>query len=183
MLNQLRRTLPMFASVAVAITFLFLPAIDKTVASEESLASNAFPSATRTRPRVRRVVFELDDATAEEARALYKTIVASSQGRLEQRFVRVNDALELRAGGKSGALITWSDRGFGGRYTWSYRDPAPEVRDITGWASGNVVRLWARIVQLPNGTGSRFCIMDTLSGGSRRQHWEFDGEVEFSINR
>ena len=100
----------------------------------------------------------------------------------EQRFEKVHDAVELR--NQRGDLIKWDDRGMGGRYTWSHLDPVLEVRDITQWVgSGNPIHLYARVLQLPRGTGDRHCDMDTLSNGARVQRWEFDDKVDYEIKR
>lgn len=152
------------------------------LAAAQSVGSTALSSPNF--PPTQRVVLKIEGATESEAETIRASLGLSSQGGWQQRFERVNDALELRVNASNGPLISWPDRGFGGKYTWSYRDPAPEVRDIGQWFGGGAsVTLWARIVQLPNGSGSRQCNMDTLYNGSRRQRWEFSGDVQYTVSR
>ncbi len=114
-------------------------------------------------------------------------ITRSNRCTWEQRFENVHDALELRvvdSRGERGTLIRWEDRGFRGKYTWSYRDPVPEVRDITQFVGdGNSIRLWARIIRLPNGRGDQQCTMDTICDGFRKLRWQFDDTEDRYINR
>ena len=102
-----------------------------------------------------------------------------AQNSWSQSFLRVNGTLELRVGGSDGPLISWKDRGAGGRYTWRPEDAA-ETRDISAWVGrGPRIRLWARFTP----SGNDPCLMDTLAGGNRRQRWVFNGVAEFEIGQ
>ena len=101
------------------------------------------------------------------------------QNSWSQAFLQVNGTLELRVGGSDGPLISWKDRGAGGRYTWN-RDDKPEMRHISAWVGrGSRIRLWARFTP----SGNDPCLMETLYGGSRKQRWEFNGVAEFEIRQ
>jgi hypothetical protein len=102
----------------------------------------------------------------------------------ELRFEKVHDKLQVRLGNSNGQLISWPDRGIGGQYTWSWKDPVPEVRDISKFVgNGDQVSLWARIDTDGQGSGDHQCDMDTRYNGVRKQRWEFDGTEEHDIKR
>jgi hypothetical protein len=122
------------------------------------------------------VLLDACGTTQQEVDGLVLSITRTGQGGWQQRFYRVHDVLELRVGGSTGTLISWPDRGNGGRVTWTSSDPEGDVRDITRWVEdNNPIRLWARI---SSGSGERQCVMDTLYNSNRRQRWEFN-DVEF----
>jgi hypothetical protein len=122
------------------------------------------------------VLLDACGTTRQEVDTLGISFTRTGAGGWQQRFYRVHDVLELRVGSSTGPLISWPDRGNGGRYTWSSRDPEGEVRDLTPWVgAGNPIRLWARI---SSGSADRQCVMDTLFSSNRRQRWEFN-DVEY----
>ena len=95
----------------------------------------------------------------------------------KQSFRRVGGNLELRVGDSKGRLISWPDRGSGGRFTWAGGDPA-EQKDISPWVgNGNRIKLWARFTSATREP----CLMDTYSGEVRKQRWEFIGVAEYEI--
>ena len=73
--------------------------------------------------------WDFEQVTRSEA-VRSETVFLSLQNNWSQKFIRVNGTLELRVGGSDGPLISWKDRGAGGRYTWN-RDDKPETRDIS----------------------------------------------------
>src|SRR5947207_15243236 len=82
------------------------------------------------------------------ARTLEQLARAIAGAGWQQRFDKVHDALELRVGHENGPLISWRDRGNGGRFTWAWSDPVGEVRDISPWVgSGDRIFLWARVIE------------------------------------
>jgi hypothetical protein len=104
---------------------------------------------------------------------------------VEGRPVRLGpDKLQVRLGNSNGQLISWPDRGLGGQYTWSWKDPVPEVRDISEFVGdGDQISLWARIDTDGQGSGDHQCDMDTRYNGSPKQRWEFDGSEDHDIHR
>ena len=105
--------------------------------------------------------------------------IGQSQGGWEQRFEKVYDTLDLYVvvDGKSDSKpikITWPDRGFEGRYTWSSRDPAPETRSITRWV-GNSSQITLRAIIQRSGS-TPLCYMDTIYNGNLQKRWELTGD-------
>ena len=102
----------------------------------------------------------------------------------ELRFIKVHDKLQVRLGNSKGQLISWPDRGFGGDYTWCWKDPVPETRDVTEFVGeGDQIKLWAKIERDKQGSGDKKCEMETLHNGERKKKWEFDGEESHEIKR
>ena len=107
--------------------------------------------------------------------------LAAAAGRWEQRFERVNDALEMRVGGMKGSLITFEGKGEGKRYTWTQKDGAG-TQDLTPWVGTSTqIKLWARVWMRGKGQQRASCAMDTLYNGYRRQRWEFSNVAEYTI--
>jgi hypothetical protein len=100
------------------------------------------------------------------------------------RFNLVHDKLQVRFDSSDGKLISWPDRGLGGQYTWSWKDPAPETRDISAFTGGlNQITLWARIESESKGSAERICNMITTYGGSDKQSWRFDNTEWHKISK
>jgi hypothetical protein len=96
---------------------------------------------------------------------------------------KCHDELELRIDNSGGQLISWPDRGDGGRVTWTWRDPVSELRDISQFVGdGDQIKLWAKIKET-GATGDHQCDMDTRYNGESKQRWEFDEEEDHEIHR
>lgn len=105
-------------------------------------------------------------------------------GAWQLSFDKVHDVVEVHLGGPEGQLIRWDDRGFGGQYTWSWKDPLAEVRSIAPWVGdGDRIKLWAKVWTMEGGTGDHQCDMNTLYDGVRKQRWEFDEDEDHEIGR
>lgn len=103
----------------------------------------------------------------------------------QQKFDKVHDYLALRLGGSDGPMITWPDRGQGGKWTWCWQDPIGETRDISQWVGdGDQIKLYAVIYKDPNGgSGDHQCDMDTQYNGEQKQRWEFDRDEGHDVGR
>ncbi|MFZ5895037.1 MAG: hypothetical protein ACOY0T_28515 [Myxococcota bacterium] len=105
------------------------------------------------------------------------------RGPWELKFDRVHDYVDIHVGGSAGPLITWPDRGLGGKHTWSHRDPVGEIRGISAFVGeGDQIKLYAVCIDA-NETGDHQVDMDTRYLGVRKQRWEFDGHEEHDIKR
>jgi hypothetical protein len=100
-----------------------------------------------------------------------------------QRFHKVHDALELRIGGPQGPLVQSDGVGVPGKYTMTWRDRVPHDIDLAPWVGDRLgASLWARIHELPGGSGDHQCDMDTMYKGTSCQRWEFDeDEAHFVV--
>ncbi len=100
-----------------------------------------------------------------------------------QRFDRCCDKLMLRVGGPGGPLIHWPDRGMGGQCTWSWQDPAGEVRDISPWVGDSpVIRLYALVLET-GATGQREAQMTTLYRERACKRWLLDEDEDQEVKR
>ena len=125
---------------------------------------------------------QIGGASQSDSDYLLIVLSRSSQGGWEQRFEKLYGQLDLRIGSRDGPLISWPDRGSGGRHTWSSTD-RPETRSITRWV-GNAyeIHLWARLYPEPK-SNKALCYMDTIYNGNLRQRWEFAGDSDHPIKR
>lgn len=128
------------------------------------------------------VTLEVWGGTAADREEISLSL-SQSQGGWEQRFEKVYDTLDLYVvvDSKNSIKITWPDRGFEGRNTWSSRDPAPETRSIARWV-GNGSQIHLRAVIKRTGPAP-LCYMDTIYNGNVQRRWELTADSEAVVTR
>src|SRR5260221_161698 len=122
------------------------------------------------------------DATKEkEKKELAEAVNYRIQRALEGsgwqlRFEKVHDCLKVFA--SNGALITFPERGQGGKFTWHSSDPVGETHGIGLFVGdGDQIHLYS-VITADGSSGDHQCDMDTLYNGARKQRWEFDNDEE-----